>query len=297
MTRALIAHGCRVTAIERDAESGRAARQVCDRVLIADVEEMDFEQALGKELYDIILLGDVLEHLVQPEKLLGTLRRFVMPNGSLVVSLPNVAHASVRLALLGGRFEYRPWGLLDATHLRFFTRASMRAMFERSGWVISDVKDIEIQPLDWEVEWDPLEITSSVLRRLSRDADAFTYQFVFRAVPQGRRALNEPRNPADEMRRAAWNVQRVRRQLAQFLVRRAVRRRRGGGETRAAIALLWKAFLLSSQLKTLGWLVVVSLPPRVCNRIDKGMGGGGVRGRAVDGVRQQTERGSPEDRK
>lgn len=268
MTRALIEHGCRVTAIERDVESGHAARQVCERVLIADVEEIDLAQALSAESFDIVLLGDVIEHLRHPERLLGKLHRLLTAHGSLVVSLPNVAHASLRLSLLQGRFEYGPWGLLDSTHLHFFTRASMSGMFARAGWVITETRDVQLEPLSWELKWEPREISASTLRRMSRDVDAFAYQFVFRAVPETRRDTKRP-IMAEHTVAKGVATHRSRRQLALFLVRTAVRGRREGGAIRGAIGLIWKAFLLSPCLKTLGWLLFVSLPRPWCDRFDK----------------------------
>src|SRR5207248_2616993 len=90
--------------------------------LVGDAEELDLETELGGERFDAILFADVLEHLRDPAALLKRVRPLVAENGVVIASIPNVAHASVRLALLGGSFRYREWGLLDETHLRFFTR-------------------------------------------------------------------------------------------------------------------------------------------------------------------------------
>jgi len=267
MTRALIDRGCRVTAIERDPESGQAAKEVCERVFIADVEDMDFATTLGAELFDVVLLGDVLEHLVHPERLLDTLHRCVAADGSLVVSLPNVAHASLRLALLQGRFVYGPWGLLDSTHLRFFTRASTREMFHRAGWLIVETRDVEIEPRNWEVKWEPHDVSVGTLRSVSRDVDAFAYQFVFRAIPESRLGTENRVSGVDAApKRVA--IHRGRRKLAQFLVRTAVVERRAGAPISRAAGLIWKAFLLSPRLKELGWLPIVSLPRAWCESFD-----------------------------
>jgi len=74
--------------------------------------------------FDIILAGDVLEHIVNPKEVLGKLLEKLKPDGVILISIPNVANFLVRLGLLFGRFDYTERGILDATHLRFFTRKS-----------------------------------------------------------------------------------------------------------------------------------------------------------------------------
>ena len=83
--------------------------------------------------YDVIVCGDVLEHLVDPKAVLAVLTTHVMPQGLAIVSVPNVAHLSVRLNLLLGRFDYAPSGILDATHLHLYTVRSARRLMEAAG--------------------------------------------------------------------------------------------------------------------------------------------------------------------
>ena len=82
------------------------------------------------------MAADILEHLVDSETVLSKLKVGLKRNGLLVVSLPNVANLYVRLNLLLGRFPYHTKGLLDRTHLRFFTMKSMRSMLTKTGWVV-----------------------------------------------------------------------------------------------------------------------------------------------------------------
>jgi methionine biosynthesis protein MetW len=84
-------------------------------------------------LFDVVLFADVLEHLPSPQPVLALSRRFLSPCGCVVASVPNVAHWSVRLCLLRGKFEYQPWGIMDATHVRWFTTESIIAMFASAG--------------------------------------------------------------------------------------------------------------------------------------------------------------------
>jgi predicted TPR repeat methyltransferase len=89
--------------------------------------------------FDVAVCADVLEHLPRPEELLARIRAWLRPGGTLLVSLPNVANVTVRLALLTGRFPYAERGILDRTHLRFYTRSSARALIESAGFRVRAV--------------------------------------------------------------------------------------------------------------------------------------------------------------
>src|SRR5439155_8955550 len=130
--------GCLVTAIEVDPVAAALARRQADNVIEADVETLDYARAFGAERFDVLLFADVLEHLRDPQAVLRHARPLLAAGGVVVASIPNVAHGSVRVALLEGEFRYTPIGLLDDSHLRFFTRASVTSLFEDAGYVISD---------------------------------------------------------------------------------------------------------------------------------------------------------------
>ena len=89
--------------------------------------------------FDVVVCADVLEHLPRPEELLEQIRGWLAPGGTLLVSLPNVANVTVRAGLLLGRFPYAEKGILDRTHLRFYTRRSARELLERAGFRIRSV--------------------------------------------------------------------------------------------------------------------------------------------------------------
>jgi len=86
--------------------------------------------------FDAVVCGDVLEHLARPEELLARIREWLRPGGTLYVSVPNVANVTVRAALLAGRFPYAERGILDRTHLRFYTRRTARELVEGAGFRI-----------------------------------------------------------------------------------------------------------------------------------------------------------------
>src|SRR5439155_24206463 len=129
VTKVLTERGNRVTGIELDPEMAKIAEEYAERMIVGDVETLDLEEEFEPGSFDIILLGDVLEHLRDPLTTLKRLVALLAGDGAIVASIPNVAHGAVRLALLDGIFTYTPSGLLDATHLRFYTRESMHQLF------------------------------------------------------------------------------------------------------------------------------------------------------------------------
>ena len=137
LARPLAARGNTVVGIELDAGAAREAEEYCERVLVGDVETM--ELALDERSFDVVLLGDVIEHLREPVDTLRRLRRFLRPGGRLVLSTPNVANWAIRLSLLGGRWRYTDRGILDRTHTHLFTRATLREAIESAGYVVDRI--------------------------------------------------------------------------------------------------------------------------------------------------------------
>ncbi|MGH7278273.1 MAG: class I SAM-dependent methyltransferase [Candidatus Rokuibacteriota bacterium] len=133
LSRHLRARGWRVTAIEADPGLARAGAVHCDRMLVADLNR---ETPPLHRLFDAIVFGDVLEHLTEPSRVLAEMGRALAPGGRVVISIPNVAHLWMRLSLLAGRFEYAERGILDRTHLRFFTARTLTAMVTAAGLAI-----------------------------------------------------------------------------------------------------------------------------------------------------------------
>lgn len=123
-------------------EAGRAAADKAatrlDRVIRARIEDVDFAaEGIGEGEIDTVIAADVLEHLVNPWGLLVRLKRHLAPRAQILASIPNVRNLwLVNRLLMQGRFEYVERGLLDVTHLRFFTWAEIRALFEETGYAI-----------------------------------------------------------------------------------------------------------------------------------------------------------------
>lgn len=106
------------------------------KLLNKSAEDVLRDNDLAGQQFDCMLLGDVLEHILNPEQVLTGLRRYLKADGVCVISLPNVGHYSVRLMHLFGKWEYQDAGIMDRTHVKFFTRKTMRELIEKSGFEI-----------------------------------------------------------------------------------------------------------------------------------------------------------------
>lgn len=132
---------CRVVGIELDPEAAAVAEKRIDSVYRGDVREI---VEILDERFDWIIGGDIVEHLDEPWSFLTELRRLALPGGRLLLSIPNLANASVLNDLLHGRFDYVYMGLTCVGHLRFFTRQSLEDMLTIAGWNV-----VEIAPQDF----------------------------------------------------------------------------------------------------------------------------------------------------
>jgi len=212
--------GATVVGVELDAEAAQLAAPYTERLLVGDAEELDLETELGGERFDAILFADVLEHLRDPAALLKRVRPLVAENGVVIASIPNVAHASVRLALLGGSFRYREWGLLDETHLRFFTRDGVQDLFESSGYVITQWQRRRLEVEESEIPV-PRGVPDEARTWATGDPEATTYQFVVCAVPSEpgpqlfawRTKLGEARTELEQLRPLAAEVEVLRAEV------------------------------------------------------------------------------------
>ncbi len=190
LTKKMAEMGARVDAIEIDAAAADLARPYCRAVLHKNLDEL--EQAEFDDQYDVVVMADVLEHLKQPELVLSKAKTYLKTGGVLVVSLPNVANIYVRLNLLLGRFPYHTKGILDRTHLRFYTLKSAEQLLTKSGWVIvgRDVTSIPVGLVFPILLRRPLNRMLSVLHWFTRMwKGLFAYQSIFYCVNPNRPSL------------------------------------------------------------------------------------------------------------
>lgn len=158
----------RVYGIEPDAARAKIARS---RGIDVSEGYLTDGYFMDREKFDVIMFVDVLEHVAEPASLLGVAAKGLKPDGVILVSVPNVAHWSVRLRLLLGRFEYREVGIMDATHLRWFTAKTIRKLLERSEFKVLECKQTagvdlpEYQNRPWS--WVPGRLRRLVIRTLA----------------------------------------------------------------------------------------------------------------------------------
>ncbi len=123
-----------LVALDPSADAIAIAGERYDHAVVGTVEETALE-ALGGERFDVIIVADVLEHLVDPWKVLQRLRMWAAPGALLAVSVPNMRfYRLLGNLVLRGEFEYEPWGVRDWTHLRWFTRRSLARSLTATGW-------------------------------------------------------------------------------------------------------------------------------------------------------------------
>ena len=186
LSRQLTACGWRVTAIEGDPALAQAGARHCERMITVN---LDREIPVGEGPFDVIVYGDILEHLVDPLRVLVELDRSLAPSGFVVISVPNIAHLWIRLLLLAGRFDYFDRGILDHSHLRFFTERSLRAMLVDAGLSIerftaTPAPLYQILPVSWHRRW--VAATHSINAVIARNVRRLLgYQFSVLAHPNG----------------------------------------------------------------------------------------------------------------
>ncbi len=213
VTKVFAARGCRVTGIEIDPDAGQIAKEWADVVIIGDLDTMDVHAELGDATFDVIVAADVLEHLRDPKRCLVACLEHLAPGGEVVLSIPNVAHADLRLALMQGEFEYQPLGLLDEGHLRFFTRQSLERFLAECNLVVLEWDRTSVPVGATEIPWDR-SVDQATVALVSAQPDADTYQFVLRAThAPGDAHLREVAGQRDEARDEARSLRPAVRRL------------------------------------------------------------------------------------
>jgi len=132
----------RVDGIDIYGPACEEARNVLDDVICGDIEVLDLPYGLGQ--YDCIVFADVLEHLREPGAVLCRMRDYIAPNGVVIASIPNVRFCYVVRSLVHGRWKYEDAGILDRTHLRFFTATDMALLFCEAGYRVTQLAPLSV---------------------------------------------------------------------------------------------------------------------------------------------------------
>ena len=133
-----------VDGIEIDPLAAARAASTYRRIFIGSLDDADFLRSLTGQ-YDRVVFGDVLEHLREPEETLRATASLLAPEGRVLISIPNIANWRMRWHLLTGNFKYQDSGLLDRTHVRFYTFYSAGELVRRAGYRIVD-RDFTVGP-------------------------------------------------------------------------------------------------------------------------------------------------------
>jgi SAM-dependent methyltransferase len=221
-------HGRSVTCLDNDKTALESLSGTGIEAVYADLESTDWHRSLHGRTYDVVIVADVLEHMRDPGQLLDAVlgNGLLAEDGIVVVSVPNASHEAVVAELLLGDFRYTTTGILDATHLRWFTLPTLSRLLEGSGLLVDGVERttriIENTPSADRALQVPSELRREI-KQLNPDAD--TYQYVVRArrnsatvqLTQLREQLDAQRRETltatSELRRAQLLVEEQRAEL------------------------------------------------------------------------------------
>lgn len=132
---------CEIIGVEMLDKAAAIAAPNYNRVIVSTIEKLNFsDEGLMPRSFDSIIAADVLEHLYNPWHALQRLRSLLAPGGAIYVSLPNVRNLNILSALAAGEWRYAGAGILDITHVRFFTRAQAIDMLSQTGWVVGEIR-------------------------------------------------------------------------------------------------------------------------------------------------------------
>ena len=164
---------CRVVGVEIGREEAREALKVLDRVLVGDVED---GRTLNKitEKFDVIIASAIIEHLKDPWRFLREIKKYLKKDGFIIVTTSNITHWATRMNMVRGKFEYQDYGVLDNTHLCFFTTHTFSQLLKDSGY---KVDKFLIDPVG-----GGYPKVSFLMSKLF--PNLFAYQMLIRAVPK-----------------------------------------------------------------------------------------------------------------
>jgi len=189
ITKYLVDPGeCQVTALEIDPGAIKKLSLYCQQIYEADLNDVHWPELLDQEeRFKVVIAADVLEHLYDPWTTLKLMKGLIDNNGYLVVSLPNIGHSAIIACLLNKDFEYRDWGLLDRTHIRFFGLKNMQSMFEEAGLVIEHAEFVVVRPDETEFAEKWNKLPDHMRNALSENRFGSVYQVVIKARPDTRK--------------------------------------------------------------------------------------------------------------
>ncbi len=172
---------CKVYSVEIDKEAAKDAKRYSEEIIVDDIENYSWLEKFNTIEFDYIIFADVLEHLYNPLLVLKKAKSLLKDSGSILISLPNIAHNSIIMELLDNCFNYQSTGLLDNTHIRFFTKKTIDKLIADSNLQISYESAVYKSPPQTEFRKNYTDIANSIATNLYYHKYGEVYQFIIEA--------------------------------------------------------------------------------------------------------------------
>jgi len=177
---------CEYTGLEINSEAAGIAKTKIDRVIMADVEKTNLSDCgIEEKSFDFIIYGDVLEHLYDPWTVLHKHKKYLKPDGHVIASIPNIRNIHIIKALINGDWTYTFEGIMDSTHIRFFTLREIKNWFKNCGYEITDITNSCDNSFNLKTFPDnaSVDLDKFIIKNVSREEakELSTVQFIIKA--------------------------------------------------------------------------------------------------------------------
>ncbi|MGG2990194.1 class I SAM-dependent methyltransferase [Geobacillus stearothermophilus] len=172
---------CKVYGVEIDPHFAEKAKKFAEEVIVGDIEDYEWVDRYHSIKFDYIIFADVLEHLKNPYQVLLKSLNLLKEEGDVIISIPNISHNAIIMELMEGKFEYKHEGLLDDTHLRFFTRQSVLGLLDSVGLFPTNIQTTVLSPEQTEFKQDYRKFPEPVSTFLKDRQDGHVYQYIVSA--------------------------------------------------------------------------------------------------------------------
>lgn len=169
---------CAVYGVELNESDAKIALKYAQDIVVCDIEKFDWFNEYSSYVFDCIIFGDVLEHLRRPDIVLEKARELLSPSGKILISIPNISNNAVIMELLENKFNYSDTGLLDSTHIKFFTKESLEKLISDCGLFIELYTAIHREPQVTEFSQNYEHFPSEVSEYLQNRQYSTVYQFL-----------------------------------------------------------------------------------------------------------------------
>ncbi len=170
---------CIIYAVELDSDAAQDAKEFCADIVIDNIENYSWKNNFLGIKFDYIVFADVLEHLYDPWEVLSEVKSFLKEDGHILISLPNIANNAIIMSLMQDEFNYYSTGLLDDTHLRFFTKLTIDKMINNAGYSIINVDATFCPPYNTEFKKSYSDFNPYIIEELSKRNYGHVYQFIY----------------------------------------------------------------------------------------------------------------------